>query len=88
MNIDFNFLSKSVGKRLLFETSFLLEDRSVFIDIFYAFLRKVDTENDFIIVEQYFVETDENYENEKIKSIKRRLSKGNFDISNTTPLNG
>lgn len=72
----------------MFETTFLLEDRSLFTDIFYAILRKVDTENDFIIVEQYFVESDENFENEKIKSNKRKLTKGNFNISKETPLNG
>lgn len=50
MNMDFNLLKKSIGKRLMFKATFLLEDRSLFTDKFYAFLREVDLENSFLVV--------------------------------------
>lgn len=85
MNIDFKFLDNSVNKMLKFEASYLLKDKSTFKDMFYAYLREVG--DNYIIVEQFFVKSDKNYENEQIVSIKRKLIKGNFNINNEIPLN-
>ena len=86
MNIDFNFLKKSIGKELKFEAKYLTKENGNFLDRFYATLREV--KDDFIIVEQYIVQSDEN-ENYKIVSNKRKLQKGVFTIdTNEIPLNG
>ncbi|ENA1795717.1 hypothetical protein ABF176_002565 [Flavobacterium psychrophilum] len=86
MNIDFNKFEKSIGKRLKFECSHILDDKTIFTDVFYASLREVS--EDFIIVEQYLIESDENFENDKIKSNKRKLLKNKFKLNNEIPLNG
>lgn len=85
MNIDFNFLKKSVGKTLKFEVRYTFGINNYFDDIFYATLNEVF--EDYIIVEQFTVEADDNFENEKIKMIKRKLVKRRFSISNEIPLN-
>ena len=85
MNIDFNFLKKSVGKRLKFEVTYYIKHIS-YDDVFYATLSEVF--DDYIIVEQFTVETDDNFENEKVKIIKRKLIKNKFNINNEIPLNG
>jgi hypothetical protein len=82
MNIDFSFLEKSVGKTLKFEVNY----QDSFVDIFYAKLSEVF--DDYIIVEQFTIESDENFENEKAKIIRRKLIKNKFTISNEIPLNG
>ena len=81
MNLDFSLLRKSIGQCLIFETTFVLKDTSLFTDVFYAYLREV--EDNFIVVERYFIDADENFENEQIKSIKRKLVKGSFTINST-----
>ncbi|ELY2018138.1 hypothetical protein SL053_002051 [Flavobacterium psychrophilum] len=86
MNIDFTKFEKSIGKRLKFECSHILEGKTIFTDVFYASLREVS--EDFIIVEQYLIESDENFENDKIKSNKRKLLKNKFKLNNEIPLNG
>ena len=86
MNLDFNFLSRSIGKTLSFTANFKFTDNSTFTDMFYAILREVNVEDNFIIVEQYFVEADANYKNEELKSIKRKLIKGLFTINEGMPL--
>lgn len=58
MNIDFNKLKSSVGKRLKFEIAFYLVDNSTFTDVFYAYLREVF--DDYIIVEQFTIDSDDN----------------------------
>lgn len=85
MNIDFSLLKKSVGKTIKFEVTYLFNKNS-FDDIFYATLKEVF--DDYIIVEQFTIEFDENFENEKVKLIKRKLTKHNFNISKEIPLNG
>lgn len=85
MNIDFSLLKKSVGKTLKFEVTYLF-NKSSFDDVFYATLKEVF--DDYIIVEQFTVEADDNFENEKAKLIKRKLTKHKFNISNEIPLKG
>ena len=85
MNIDFSLLKKSVGKTLKFEVTYLFNSIS-FDDVFYATLKEVF--DDYIIVEQFTVEADNNFENEKAKLIKRKLTKNKFNINNEIPLNG
>lgn len=86
MNIDFNKLKSSVGKRLKFEIAFYLADNSTFTDVFYAYLREVF--DDYIIVEQFTIDSDDNYENPKITSKFRKLSKNAFNIdTKEIPLN-
>lgn len=85
MNMDFNFLKRSIGKNLKFEATYLSNNKS-FVDVFYATLSEVF--DDYIIIEQFTVESDDNFENEKAKFIKRKLIKGSFTISNEIPLNG
>lgn len=85
MNIDFVLLEKSIGKRLKFEVTYILKERN-FFDSFYAELREVG--NDYIIVEQFLVETNEN-DKDIIISKKRKLRKGDFTIiSKELNLNG
>ena len=86
MNIDFNFLKKSIGKLLKFEVTYFFENETSYDDIFYAVLQEVF--DDYVIVEQFTVESDNNFENEKVRLIKRKLVKDNFIISKDTPLNG
>lgn len=85
MNINFSLLEKSVDKRLKFEANYLL-NKLPFKDVFYATLKEVF--DDYIVVEQFIVESDDNFENEKVKLIKRKLTKNNFHINNEIPLNG
>jgi hypothetical protein len=85
MNLDFNVLKKSIGKRLKFEANYISTDKvNSFKDVFYATL--IEVSNDFIIVEQFTVNSDENYENEKIVLRKRKLVKNAFIISTEIPL--
>jgi hypothetical protein len=85
MNIDFNFLKKSIGTTLKFKRTLITKDGN-FIDIFYATLKEVF--DDYIIVEQFYVKAEEDY-SEEIISQKRKLQKGNFEIdSKETPIKG
>jgi deoxyadenosine/deoxycytidine kinase len=86
MNIDFCTFKSSIGKRLKFEVVFHLKDDSTFTDVFYAYLREVF--DDYIIVEQFTIETDVYFENSKITSKLRKLEKKKFDIdTKEIPLN-
>lgn len=84
MNIDFKLLKNSVGKRLRFEVSVGLDNKETFTDIFYATLREVGS--DFIIVEHYYLKSDENF-NQELVSQKRKLVKNKFTLSPEIPLN-
>jgi hypothetical protein len=84
MNIDFRLLQKSIGEELGFEADYILNGNINFHDIFYAYVREVG--NDFIIVEQYLIETDDD-DNDKIISHKRKLTNGMFKINQKTPIN-
>lgn len=86
MNIDFRLLQSSIGKILKFEVTYIFENNKSFDDVFYATLNKVF--DDYIIVEQFTVDSDDNFENEKVNLIKRKLVKGNFTISDEIPING
>lgn len=86
MNMDFRLLQKSIGKTLKFEATYFFENNKSFDDVFYATLNEIF--DDYIIVEQFTVDSDDNFENEKVKLTKRKLVKGNFTISNEIPLNG
>lgn len=68
-----------MNERVKFEVHFLLGNRSNFINVFYAYIREVN--EDCIIVEEYYVTSDENY-NEKMAIQKRRLKHGLFEILN------
>jgi hypothetical protein len=85
MNLDFNVLKKSIGKKVKFEANYMSTDKvNSFKDVFYATL--IEVSNDFIIVEQFTISSDENYENEKIVLLKRKLIKDTFIISTEIPL--
>lgn len=84
MNIDFNILKKSIGKRLKFEVIYFF-DKTQYKDIFYATL--IEIFDNYIIVEQFTVDSDDNFENEKIKLIKRKLIKDKFNINTEIPIN-
>lgn len=84
MNIDFNILKKSIGKRLKFEVIYFF-NKTPYKDIFYATL--IEIFDDYIIVEQFTVDSDDNFENEKIKLIKRKLIKNKFTINTEIPIN-
>lgn len=83
MNIDFEFLKKSINKNLKFKKTYFLNNNS-FIDVFYAILKEVG--DDYIIVEQFYVKSDDNF-NEEIVSQKRKLVKKSFEIDKEIPLN-
>lgn len=82
--MDFKLFENSVGKRLRFEVSITMENKDTFIDIFYAVLREVG--DDFIIVEHFYLKSDENF-NQELVSQKRKLEKNKFVISREIPLN-
>jgi uncharacterized protein YxjI len=85
MNIDFNKLKRSIGKKLKFEATYLKADKSKFEDAFYAVLKEVNEE--FIIVEQTYVVADEDY-NDMVLTQKRKLIKDKYIIdTEKTPLN-
>lgn len=84
VNIDFGFLKSSIGKILLFQAKYYSPDGVVFNDVFYATLLEVH--EDYIIVAQFHVISDEKFENEKYVQHKRKLNKGRFSISKSTPL--
>lgn len=85
MKIDSNILNKSLGKKLKFMAEYYINEDN-FRDVFYATL--IEVNEDYIIVEQLFVVQDKDFENEILRSIKRKLKKGNFKILNEIPLNG
>jgi len=85
MNIDFDLLKKSIGKRLKFEVGYYINS-TLYDDIFYATL--TDVFDNYIIVEQFTIEYNENYEDERVKMIKRKLIKSKFNINKEIPLNG
>lgn len=88
MNYDLKRFEKSIGKSLKFEVLSILKDNSKIVEIFYAVLKSVNVEEEYIIVEQHYIESDENY-NEILKSQKRKLHKNKFQVdTKTTPLNG
>ena len=85
MNIDLNFLKKSLNKRLKFQVVVFLENSEIFTDDFYGYIREV-TDN-YIIVEHFYLQSDENFAQKKV-SQKRKLNKNAFIISDEIPLNG
>jgi len=84
MNIDVNKLKRSIGKKLKFEADYLKVDGTSFTDIFYAVLK--EAEEGFIIVEQTYIFSDEDYK-DTILTQRRRLEKGKYSISREIPLN-
>ena len=84
MNIDFNFLKKSLNKRLKFQVIVFLENGEKFTDDFYGYIKEVN--DNYIIVEHFYLQSDENFAQRKV-SQKRKLIKNEFVIDKDTPIN-
>ena len=84
MNRNLSFLNKSIDKELKFEATYLLNGKN-FTDRFYAILKKV--EDDFILVEQRLINTDEN-DKDNLITFQRKLVKNCFTIDDEIPVNG
>lgn len=72
-------LKKSIGKNLSFEVGYTIDDESSFIDLFNAVLLEVNVEENYILVNHFYLISDDDF-NEKIASQKRKLVKGDFRI--------
>jgi hypothetical protein len=84
MDVVFNKLKKSIGKKLKFNVAYVTSATESFTDVFYATVKEV--EDNFIIVEQIIVLVGDNYK-EQIIGQKRKLLKGEFTIDKEISLN-
>lgn len=82
MNLDFNKLKNSLGKKLKFEANYIKEDKSFFKDVFYAVL--IEVRENHIIVQQTYVVSNEEFK-DVIISQKRKLIRGRFIINDEIP---
>lgn len=76
MNIDLTIFKKSIGRKLKFRTYYKSND-SIFEEGFHAKL--LDVAVDYLLVEQIFIRSNEQFE-EEIQVQKRKLLKGKFTI--------